>query len=505
MAASTTHSSVQIKKEAAMHTASKLLETSQKKAAVDANHSVPKPLREKCWRVTHDELFSDWKLLTAADDWSNHSQGVPGTTRYRIANLPDQTGPGVYELGLLPNQVVRRQRRLHRSQVRVVYVGHSDNVRTRMQQYGQSGSHLKAMFEEVFREDYAVVFRWTAASTKADAAATETLLLSSFDYSWNVCNNHHRRHDRLLTKLQVGPSFSRRVALAFPSLPLARIITPVAVGADITAITAVTAATAATAASASAASAAATPAPARSHGAAAAPSLPANAAVAPRSSSPAARKQERAAEKLPGRSPGRAACRESGRPAAKTPDRTPGELSGGAAVTVCGAPLSQGGVCRAAAIEGRLRCAQHKGMRVKNRGAVCDGVREGGRGGGRGAACDGEVGRDTMPGRGGEAGRDEWWEAGGARIGVVREKREEGGRKEGVRRKSGDGGEGKEGARGKVDIKEGARGTGDSKVCVVVCGAPLADGGSCWEAPVKGRVRCVLHKGIRVKGRSSVL
>ncbi|CAI5975481.1 unnamed protein product [Closterium sp. NIES-65] len=169
-------------------------------------------------------------LLIAADDWSTHAQGVPGTTRYRIANLPSQTGPGVYELGILPNRVVRRQRRLQGLPVRVVYVGHSESVRGRMQQYGQSGSHLKELFEGVFAEDYALTFRWTSAVTKAEAAATETLLLSSFDYVWNVSNNHHRRHDRLLTKLQVGPSFSRRVAVAFPFLPVARLVTPVAVG-----------------------------------------------------------------------------------------------------------------------------------------------------------------------------------------------------------------------------------------------------------------------------------
>ncbi|CAI5520700.1 unnamed protein product [Closterium sp. Naga37s-1] len=114
--------------------------------------------------------------------------------------------------------------------VRVVYVGHSESVRSRMQQYGQSGSHLKELFEGVFAQDYALTFRWISAVTKAEAAATETLLLSSFDYVWNVSNNHHRRHDRLLTKLQVGPSFSRRVAVAFPFLPVARLVTPVAVG-----------------------------------------------------------------------------------------------------------------------------------------------------------------------------------------------------------------------------------------------------------------------------------
>ncbi|CAI5519849.1 unnamed protein product [Closterium sp. Naga37s-1] len=311
------------------------------------------------------------QLLIAADDWSTHAQGGPGTTRYRIANLPSQTGPGVYELGVLPNRVVRRQRRLQGLPVRVVYVGHSESVRSRMQQYGQSGSHLKELFEGVFAEDYSLTFRWTSvsrgmqqygqsgshlkelfegvfaedyplifrwtpaatkaeaaatetlllsaldyiwnaatkaeaaatetlllssfdyvwnAATKAEAAATETLLLSSFDYVWNVCNNHHRRHDRLLTKLQVGSSFSRRAAVAFPFLPVARLVTPVAV--------------------------------------------------------PLKVPQQVAQEQVSAR------------------------CAGDVGVVTCGAPLVGGGTCQEAAVKGRVRCAAHKRIRVKGRGGM---------------------------------------------------------------------------------------------------------------------------------------
>ncbi|CAI7856390.1 unnamed protein product [Closterium sp. NIES-53] len=344
-------------------------------AVDEVGHSeTSKPLREKCWRVTHDVLFSDWKLLIAADDWSTHAQGVPGTTRYRIANLPSQTGPGVYELGVLPNRVVRRQRRLQGLPVRVVYVGHSESVRSRMQQYGQSGSHLKELFEGVFAEDYSLTFRWTSAATKAEAAAMETLLLSSFDYVWNVGNNHHRRHDRLLTKLQVGSSFSRRVAVAFPFLPVARLVTPVAVGPSIP----LAAAAAAPPYSPTASRAASSAAISR-------PDVPS--AIAHANYSAAKPQDRQPHDRPPGTPPGR--------PTDKTPDRSPGRTpekrqgdcgikvpqqvaqeqvsarcAGDVGVVTCGAPLVGGGTCQETAVKGRVRCAAHKGIRVKGRGGM---------------------------------------------------------------------------------------------------------------------------------------
>ncbi|CAI5507384.1 unnamed protein product [Closterium sp. Naga37s-1] len=471
------------------------------------------------------------QLLIAADDWSTHAQGVPGTTRYRIANLPSQTGPGVYELGVLPNRVVRRQRRLQGLPVRVVYVGHSESVRSRMQQYGQSGSHLKELFEGVFAEDYSLIFRWTPvsravglyaltfhwtthlrelfewvfaqdyaltfrwtpavtkaeaaatetlllssfdyvwnvcndhhnrlltiipwcpfatipiliplsplsqATTKAEAAATETLLLSSFDYVWNVCNNHHRRHDRLLTKLQVGSSFSRRVAVAFPFLPVARLVTPVAVGPSISLASA-------------AAAAAAAPLP---------DSPTASGAVSPS----ATRHSNHYAAKPQDRQP---QDRPLARPTDKTPDRsphrTPEKRQEDSAIKVCGAPLSQGGICRQAAVEGRVRCAEHKGMRVKASPEVSEAPEQ--------APQKPSSPLSESAFKVSEASQQ-------VPLKVPHQKVDQ----------------------NKKVPRNSARDVG----AAVACGAPVNGGGTCQEAAVKGRVRCVAHKGIRVKGRAGL-
>lgn len=89
------------------------------------------------------------QILVGPSDWSEHSAGKDGIDRYHLHNLPaSHFGPGVYELGVTapswtPTSHSQRRRSLKREDVLAVYVGQADNIRQRLQQYGQAGSHLE--------------------------------------------------------------------------------------------------------------------------------------------------------------------------------------------------------------------------------------------------------------------------------------------------------------------------------------------------------------------------
>jgi hypothetical protein len=98
---------------------------------------------------------SKWVLLqvlVGPSDWRDHAAGKEGVQRYRVQNLPgSHCGPGVYELGVtgpawLPVQqdlAGLGSNKLRSKEVVAVFVGQSDNVRQRLQRYGQSGGHLE--------------------------------------------------------------------------------------------------------------------------------------------------------------------------------------------------------------------------------------------------------------------------------------------------------------------------------------------------------------------------
>ncbi|CAJ1951601.1 unnamed protein product [Sphenostylis stenocarpa] len=175
--------------------------------------------REQCNRTKHDSSFSRWKILIGPSDWEDHSKGKEGCARYRIHNLPQESSPGVYELGIavssggLGRQISKLGR--HPDRIVVVYLGQADNVRTRLQRYGRTGAHLdsgcsddsslqkgRPLFQEVFSQGFSIVYRWAPMQNKEDALRTESQLLSTFDYAWNTSNNGIRRPEEILQKLQ---------------------------------------------------------------------------------------------------------------------------------------------------------------------------------------------------------------------------------------------------------------------------------------------------------------
>lgn len=107
--------------------------------------------------------------------------GKDGVQRYRLHNLPSSSScPGLYELGIaaVPTDVGRKSRSRDSQNIIVVYLGQTNNVRARLQQYGRAGAHLESgklvssvnenecsgLFKEVFCRGYSIMFRWAAVS-----------------------------------------------------------------------------------------------------------------------------------------------------------------------------------------------------------------------------------------------------------------------------------------------------------------------------------------------------
>jgi len=118
-----------------------------------------------------------FQILIGPSDWEDHSKGKEGCARYRIHNLPQDSNPGVYELGIavsrggLGREISKLAPRPDR--IVVVYLGQADNVRTRLQCYGRTGAHLdsgcsndsspqkgRPLFQEVFSQGFSIVYRW---------------------------------------------------------------------------------------------------------------------------------------------------------------------------------------------------------------------------------------------------------------------------------------------------------------------------------------------------------
>ena len=114
------------------------------------------------------------QVLIGPWDWENHSAGKEGAERYRVANLPVVSGPGLYEIGVAVwrTDSGRDVAKLEPDRIVVVYLGQAENVRSRLQHYGRSGSHLvhchdqrTALFNDIFSRGYPIVYRWALVST----------------------------------------------------------------------------------------------------------------------------------------------------------------------------------------------------------------------------------------------------------------------------------------------------------------------------------------------------
>ncbi|KAF3439581.1 hypothetical protein FNV43_RR17859 [Rhamnella rubrinervis] len=196
--------------------------------------------REDCKRTKHDRDFCQWKILVGPSDWEDYSLGKDGAERYRVHNLPTSSSPGVYELAIAVSHtgLGRKIVKLDPERIVVVYLGQAENLRTRLQHYGRTGAHLgnsystdhptdcktvssqkgPGLFEEILSRGYPIVFRWAPMQTKSDAHKTETKLLNTFDYAWNTSINGSRRPDDILQKLKKISSSSNWLPVIVPRL-----------------------------------------------------------------------------------------------------------------------------------------------------------------------------------------------------------------------------------------------------------------------------------------------
>ncbi|OIW09206.1 hypothetical protein TanjilG_11344 [Lupinus angustifolius] len=175
--------------------------------------------REQFNRTKHDSNFSPWKILIGPSDWEEYCEGKEGCRRYMIHNLPQNSGAGVYELGIgVWSSGLRRQNYKfapdQNHSIVVVYIGQADNVRGRLQRYGRNGAHLvngdgTPFFNHIFSLGYPILYRWAPMEKKEDAIRTEDQLLCTFDYAWNTSNNGTRRPDDILQKLNKIASGTR--------------------------------------------------------------------------------------------------------------------------------------------------------------------------------------------------------------------------------------------------------------------------------------------------------
>ncbi|KAH9607988.1 hypothetical protein KSS87_016737 [Heliosperma pusillum] len=172
--------------------------------------------REEFRRTKHDTAFSKWRILIGPSDWENYQAQKDGAERYRISNLPELAGPGLYEIGaaVCNTGSGRDIEKLDSERIVVVYLGQADNVRSRLQHYGRTGSHLVFgvdLFHQVFSRGFPIVYRWALMKSKSEAERTEADLLEKFDYAWNKLGNGSRRPDDILNKIDMISSKTHHI------------------------------------------------------------------------------------------------------------------------------------------------------------------------------------------------------------------------------------------------------------------------------------------------------
>ncbi|XP_010443328.1 PREDICTED: protein EFFECTOR OF TRANSCRIPTION 3-like [Camelina sativa] len=167
-------------------------------------------LKREDYKLTiHDTVFSRWQPLIGLNDWKDFNNGKEGVRKYRHEDLPPKHCAGLYELGVALISDQNLDQKFDPDKVAATYLGQSVDVRSRLQDYGRSGGHLPlVLFEDAFSQQGSILFRYALW----EAAATEEMLLSRYNYLWNTCSNGERRQlDLLMSK--------RKSQVLVPSLP----------------------------------------------------------------------------------------------------------------------------------------------------------------------------------------------------------------------------------------------------------------------------------------------
>ncbi|XP_004288923.1 PREDICTED: uncharacterized protein LOC101314605 [Fragaria vesca subsp. vesca] len=378
------------------------------------------------------------QVIVGPCDWEDYSVGKDGAERYRVHNLPEYESPGVYELAVAvsPSGLGRG---IKADQIVPVYVGQADSARTRLQHYGRRGAHLgkscsvgngselickgPGLFEEMLARGYTIVYRWAPMRTKNEALRTERKLLDTFDYAWNRNSNASRRRDDVLQKLKKISSKSTRFTATVPRhLPFRQKQVSIRINSS-------------------------------------------NLISTEKKFSDYADKESR--NLIPqvikfGRSQPRLVLDGSG----ITQENT----------IVCGVAIGDGPICRKAPVQGRKRCAAHKG--IKNTGSTTDSNREW-------VSFESGITWENTEICGVAAG-----DGSTCRRPPVQ------GRKRCAEHK---------GMRNTESTTASTRelvtyNSGVTLENTEICGVAAGDGSICRVPPVPGRVRCAMHKGMRNTG-----
>ncbi|KAL6560983.1 hypothetical protein OROHE_006160 [Orobanche hederae] len=162
--------------------------------------------REDIRHRNFDYAFSSWKILARPGDWETYLMGKRGADSYMTQYLPNTRRPAIYEIGIAKK--IQPGRKTHNkirsgSHVVVVYVGQTQNLRSRLQQYMRNGAHLENRFLTNSPSCYSTYMR-----SKEAAGEFEEEALRKNDYAWNKRSNGDRRPDDIHRKLESKSRFS---------------------------------------------------------------------------------------------------------------------------------------------------------------------------------------------------------------------------------------------------------------------------------------------------------
>lgn len=117
--------------------------------------------------------------------WSNWKKIAKGDN-YFIDDL-NYKGPSCYELSI--------RKWIYFDENKRMYVGETNNEKSRIYKYAHDGSHISHFIEEVLENGYALFYRSQKKKTKADAKKMQDNLLKKFNYPWNTQLNTDEEDD----------------------------------------------------------------------------------------------------------------------------------------------------------------------------------------------------------------------------------------------------------------------------------------------------------------------
>lgn len=115
-----------------------------------------------------DRHWSEWILIAEHKNYDT--------------DLIDDCGPACYELGLL-------ERGSWFGSVDPMYIGETNNLKSRATSYGRDGSHLNKIIHSHLKRGFNLYIRFQLFHEKEYAKKFQDKMLDKFNYSWNIQRN----------------------------------------------------------------------------------------------------------------------------------------------------------------------------------------------------------------------------------------------------------------------------------------------------------------------------